>query len=172
MYRLASVRQFVLVLGLVSAVAAAPAAAQDNPSSSPADLPLNLAALSTPAVPLALTTPATPAGQIFTKPPIALEQRRPSALVPLYVSFASLQALDAHSTARALDRGAVEANPMMKGLAGNTAGMLAVKAAATTGVVYSAERIWKRNKTAAVLFMVAANSAMGWVVQHNYRAVR
>jgi hypothetical protein len=105
-------------------------------------------------------------------PPVALEQQRPAALVPLYVSFASLQALDAHSTARALDRGAVEANPMMKGLAGNTAGMLAVKAAATAGVVYSAERIWKRNKTAALLFMVAANSAMGWVVQHNYRAVR
>jgi hypothetical protein len=171
MYRFARVRQFVLVLSLVSAAAAAPASAQDNPPA-PAGLPLNLAALSTPVFPLALSAQAIPAAPDFTRPAAPFRQQRPAALVPLYVTFASLQALDAHSTTRALDRGAVEANPMMKGLAGNTAGMLAVKAAATTGVVYSAERIWKRNKTAAVLFMVAANSAMGWVVQHNYRAVR
>jgi hypothetical protein len=160
MYRFANVRQFLLVFGLVSAVAAAPASAQDKPSPL-AEIPLNLAALS---------RPVTPPVQDFIQP--SLHQQRPSALVPLYVSFASLQALDAHSTTRALDRGAVETNPVMKGLAGNTAGMLAVKAAATAGVVYSAERMWKKNKTAAVLFMIAANSAMGWVVQHNYRAVR
>jgi hypothetical protein len=162
MYRFANVRQFVLVFAIVSAAAAAPAYAQDRPTPL-AGVPMNLAALTTPAIPL---------GQSFTPPPAALHQQRPAALVPLYVSFASLQALDAHSTTRALERGAVESNPLMKGLAGNTAGMLAVKAAATAGVVYSAERIWKRNKTAAELFMAAANSAMGWVVQHNYRAVR
>lgn len=32
-------------------------------------------------------------------------------LVPLYASFAALQALDAHSTLRALGRGASETNP-------------------------------------------------------------
>ncbi|HXW04272.1 MAG TPA: DUF5658 family protein [Vicinamibacterales bacterium] len=97
---------------------------------------------------------------------------RPAALLPLYVSFGALQALDAHSTSRALSNGAVEANPAMRPFTGSTAGMLAVKAAATTGIIYASERMWKRNRTAAVVFMVAANSAMIWVVQHNYRAVR
>jgi hypothetical protein len=50
--------------------------------------------------------------------------------------------------------------------------MLAIKAAGTVGVVWASERMWRRNKAAAVVFLVAANSAMGWVVQHNYRAAR
>ncbi len=64
-------------------------------------------------------------------------QPRPGALVPLYASFATLQALDVHSTSRALDQGAVEANPMMKGLAGNPTALLAVKAAGTAGIIYA-----------------------------------
>jgi hypothetical protein len=97
---------------------------------------------------------------------------RPGALVPLYVSFATLQVLDTHSTSRALNRGAVEANPMMKGLAGNPTALLAVKAAGTAGVIFASEKMWKKNRTAAVFFMLAANSGMAWVVQNNYRAVR
>ena len=99
-------------------------------------------------------------------------QPRPGALVPLYASFATLQALDVHSTSRALDHGAVEANPMMKGLAGSPTALLAVKAAGTAGVFFASEKMWKKNRAAAVFFMVAANSAMAWVVQNNYRAVR
>ena len=99
-------------------------------------------------------------------------QARPGALIPLYASFATLQGLDAHSTWRALDRGAVEANPMMKGFAGNPTALLAVKAAGTAGVIFASEKMWKRNRVAATFFMVAANSAMAWVVQNNYRAVR
>lgn len=99
-------------------------------------------------------------------------KRRPGALMPLYVSFASLQVLDAHATTVALDRGAVETNPVMRGFTGNAAGMLAIKAGGTAGVVWASERMWRRNKAAAVVFLIAANSAMGWVVQHNYRAAR
>lgn len=99
-------------------------------------------------------------------------QQRPAGLVPLYVSFSALQALDTHSTSRAIGRGAVEANPVMKGLAGSEAGMLAVKAAGTAGVIFASEKMWRKNRKAAVIFMVAANSAMAWVVQNNYRAVR
>jgi hypothetical protein len=115
---------------------------------------------------LAPVAPATPAW--FTRPP----QRRPRAMLPLYSSYATLQVLDAHSTTRALDRGAAEANPLMRGVAGRPGGMLAVKAAGTAGVIYAGEKLWKRNRTAAVIFMVAANSAMALVVQHNYRTVR
>jgi hypothetical protein len=49
--------------------------------------------------------------------------------------------------------------------------MLAVKAAGTAGVIFASEKIWKRNKTAAVIFMIATNAGMAWVVQNNYRAV-
>jgi hypothetical protein len=94
---------------------------------------------------------------------------RPGTLVPLYVSFGVLQVLDSHSTTRALERGAVEANPVMKGVAGNQTAMLAVKGAGTAGVVYVTEKMWKKNRAAAVIFMVATNSAMAWVVQRNYQ---
>ena len=115
-----------------------------------------------------------PAASVQALPAIdgAASSRRPRALMPLYVSFASLQVLDTHATKTALDRGAVEANPVMRGFTGSAAGMLAVKAAGTAGVVWASERMWRRNKAAAVVFLVAANSAMGWVVQHNYRAAR
>jgi hypothetical protein len=101
-----------------------------------------------------------------------VRERRPGALVPLYVSFAALQVLDLHSTAGALDRGAVEANPIVRPFASNQFGMVAVKAAGTAGVILASEQMWKKNKVAAVVFMVASNSAMTWVVQHNYRTLR
>lgn len=104
--------------------------------------------------------------------PVRLADRRPVALLPLYASFVMLQALDMHSTRYALDRGAVEGNPVVKGLTGTTAGMAAVKAAGTAGVIFFNERLRTRNKTAAVGLMIATNSMLGWVVQHNYRSVR
>jgi hypothetical protein len=97
---------------------------------------------------------------------------RPAALVPLYASFAVLQALDVHSTRYALDRGAVEANPLVKGLTGNEIGLVAVKAAGAAGLIFTSEHMWKRSKAGALLMMIASNSAMAWVVQHNYRTVR
>jgi hypothetical protein len=116
--------------------------------------------------------PSNERPQVRVESQPAIGTNRPGALMPLYVSFGALQVLDAHSTSRALARGGVEANPVMKGLAGNRAGMLAVKAAGTAGVIYASEKMWKKNKTAAVIFMVASNAAMAWVVQHNYRAGR
>jgi hypothetical protein len=120
----------------------------------------------------AAAVPTTSPAEINAASSGLVRQRRPGALVPLYVSFATLQILDTHSTSRALDRGAVEANPAMRGFAGNQIAMLAVKAAGTSGVIYASEKMWKKNKAAAVIFMMAANSAMAWVVQNNYRAVR
>ena len=162
MNRFVSVRQVVLALVLTTTCGVTAAAAQD-PAPQLAAFPLDT--LQLPQLLPPVVDAERPAAPVSAP-------RRPGGLLPLYVSFASLQALDAHSTTRALDRGAVEANPLMRGLAGHPVGMFAVKAAATAAVVYSAERIWKKNKAAAVIFMVAANSGMAWVVQHNYRAVR
>jgi hypothetical protein len=131
-----------------------------------ASQPLNLAALDFLApTPLAASTPAdewraTPAPQ------------RPAAMLPLYMTFAALQVLDTHSTATALGRGAVETNPLVRPFADNELGLIAVKAAGTAGVIYASEQLWKKNKIAAIAFMVATNGAMTWVVQHNYRAAR
>src|SRR3954454_10364471 len=61
---------------------------------------------------------------------------RPAALVPLYASFATLQALDYHSTRSALADGSVrEANPLMRSIVNSPPAFIAVKAAATAGVI-------------------------------------
>ena len=93
-------------------------------------------------------------------------------MLPLYMTFAALQVLDTHSTTKALGRGAVETNPLVRPFADNELGLIAVKAAGSAGVIYASEQLWKKNKTAAIAFMVATNAAMTWVVQHNYRAAR
>jgi Domain of unknown function (DUF5658) len=95
--------------------------------------------------------------------------RRPTALIPLYASFVSLQILDIHSTTTGLAAGGVEANPAMKAVAGNAIALSAVKAAGTAGLILVSEKLRTKNRAAAVGLMIAANSAMAWVVQHNYR---
>src|SRR6202043_1187700 len=50
---------------------------------------------------------------------------RPPALAPLYISFAVLQVLDIHSTLRAPDFGAREANPLVGGLLASPAAFVA-----------------------------------------------
>jgi Domain of unknown function (DUF5658) len=93
---------------------------------------------------------------------------RPSVLVPLYVSFATLQGLDIHSTLRAPEFGGREANPIVGGMLGSPAAFIAAKAGMTASIYFVSERLWKRNKTAAVLTMIALNSTYGAVVAHNY----
>ena len=96
--------------------------------------------------------------------------RRPHALPVLYASFGALQALDAATTFRALDRGAAEANPALAGFASNRGAMVAVKAASFASTVYLTERLWRKNRVAAVVTMVCVNSAYAAIVAHNYRA--
>ena len=99
-------------------------------------------------------------------------ERRPSALLPLYTSFVTLQVLDIHSTRYALDGGAVERNPIVKGMTGSTSAMAAVKAAGTAGVIFISEKLRTKHKAAAIGLMIGTNSMMAWVVQHNYRVAR
>jgi hypothetical protein len=148
-----------LAVALFASLAlAVPAAAQDHATQLPA------AAITIAAVQLH-TAPELTAARLETP-------RRPNSLLPLYLSFAAFQALDVHSTLGALNRGGVEANPLMKSVTGNPASLVAIKAAGTAGVLYTSERLWKKNPAAAIVFMIGANSAMAWVVQNNYRAAR
>jgi hypothetical protein len=98
-----------------------------------------------------------------------LPPERPKLLVPLYISFAGLQALDAHSTMRALDRGYVEANPLVAPSTRNRATLVAMKAAVTASVIVGTERLWRHNRVAAVAAIIAVNSAYALIVSHNYR---
>lgn len=105
-------------------------------------------------------------------PPEPVVHERPAALVPLYVAFGGLQVLDAHSTMNAVDAGAREANPVVRQALGNTAGMLALKSGAAVGVVMLTEKLWRRNRTAAIVTMIAINSAYATIAAHNYRTAQ
>lgn len=100
------------------------------------------------------------------------ERERPAALVPLYLAFGGLQVLDAHSTLNAVGIGARETNPVVRQTLGSPAGMLALKSGAAVGVVLLTERLWPRNRTAAVLTMIAINSAYATIAAHNYRTAQ
>jgi hypothetical protein len=95
--------------------------------------------------------------------------RRPALLPAMYAATIALQAMDAHSTMKAIGNGATEANPMMKGVVGNHGALLAVKAGAAAGTIYFAERLWRRNRVAAVVLMAAVNGATAAIVAHNYK---
>lgn len=99
-------------------------------------------------------------------------ERRPGGLVPLYVSFAALQALDAHSTLAGVRDGRTEANPFMAPVAGQPALLIGAKTAASVGTIALSERLWRRHRTAAIVLMVAVNLAHAAVVAHNYRQLR
>src|SRR5262245_2150133 len=97
------------------------------------------------------TAPVSPAALELQSPPALVQAAggfdaprptRPDALMPLYLTYATLQVLDVHSTIRALDRGAVEANPLMKNLTESPASLVAVKAASAAGVLYTTEKLW------------------------------
>ena len=101
-----------------------------------------------------------------------LKRDRPAPLVPLYFTFVGLQALDVHSTFSALESGAREANPMVRSALGNPAGLFLLKAGTAAGVVLLTEKLWRRNRTAAVVTMIALNSAYATIAAHNYRAAQ
>ena len=109
--------------------------------------------------------------QLFAQESIPTpETNRP--LVPLYVSFAVLQALDVHSTTRALGSIGVEGNPLMRGVARQPAGLIALKAGGAASTIWLSHRLSKRSRTGAFILMAAVNSAYAMVVAHNYRAGR
>jgi hypothetical protein len=99
---------------------------------------------------------------VSQKPP------RPASLLPLYVSFGALQVLDVHSTLNVLDNGGREGNAIMSGVVRSPAAFVAVKAGAGAGVILLTEKLWKRNRTAAILTMIGLNGAYVTIVSHNY----
>jgi len=93
-------------------------------------------------------------------------------MMSLYASTVALQALDLHSTATALNRGAAEGNPLMRGVTSNKALFYTTKAAMAASTIFVANRIAKRNKPAAMIFLAAVNSVYAGIVMHNYKVAR
>jgi len=105
-------------------------------------------------------------------PPVPPREERPPVLVPLYLSLIGLQVMDGVTTVRAVtEYDARELNPAMRPFAGNQAAILVIKASSTAGTVYAVERLWKRNRVAAVLTMIGINAGYAAVVAHNVRAL-
>jgi hypothetical protein len=99
----------------------------------------------------------------------ASQPKRPAILPALYVTLGAMQAWDAYATNVALKAGAREANPAVAPFAGNTGALIGAKAAATVGTIFFAERLWKKNKVAAVVMLAAINGATAAVSMHNMR---
>ena len=102
-------------------------------------------------------------------PSFSVEGGRGLLLSSLYVSFATLQGLDAHSTILALNRGARESNAIVAPFADSRPALIALKAGTAAGVLYMTDRVARQNKLAGIVIMAAANSAYAMVVANNYR---
>jgi Domain of unknown function (DUF5658) len=154
---------------IVSAPAAA--AASDNA------LPLStaVAASATEAAVAAERTDAAPdaAAPTFAAPAtVWTPASRPAALPALYAGSAALQAFDAFSTMKALRQGATEANPVMRGVVGNPAMLIGVKAGVTAASILAAERLWRQHhQMHAVILMAVSNGVMAAVAAHNASVV-
>jgi hypothetical protein len=96
------------------------------------------------------------------------------ALLPsLYVSLAALNVYDAYSTRAGLARGAVEANRLMQGVAGNSAALWAVKGGTTAVSIFVAERLWRKHRRVeAIAVMVVSNGMMAAVAARNAAVLR
>ena len=104
-------------------------------------------------------------------PPITVapHAKRPAVLPLLYATLAATQAWDVYSTRAALAAGAREANPASAPFATNTGAMIGLKAATTAGTILFAERMWKKNKVAAIVMLGAINGATAAISVHNMR---
>jgi len=87
----------------------------------------------------------------------------------VYASTVMMHILDIDSTTKALKRGAVESNPIMRGVVNNRGAFIATKAAIATASLYATHRMAKNNKLGAVLASTAINSAYLMIVKNNYK---
>jgi Domain of unknown function (DUF5658) len=122
-----------------------------------------------PALYLPASTPRVSAARIQDRVADVRHPSRSPLMMSLYASTALTQALDAHSTMRALDAGAVEVNPVMSYFSRHRPAFVGMKAGAAAGMVYVGHRLAKRSKTRAAITLIAINSAYAAIVAHNYR---
>ena len=89
----------------------------------------------------------------------------------LYVVTALTQALDAQSTFKALNAGAVESNSLVKPFAANRPAFIALKAGMATAFIYAGHNLSKRHKIGAVVALGLVNSLYTAIAMNNYHVV-
>lgn len=94
---------------------------------------------------------------------------RPAWVYGMHAATIVLQSLDVHSTLTALDRGAVEANPLLSDIVHNPPAFIALKAGMTAGLIYGVDHMARRHPLRALLVSAAVTSAYVIVIAHNYR---
>jgi uncharacterized protein DUF5658 len=99
-----------------------------------------------------------------------VEPQRPALLIPLYATNVALHGLDLWTTKRALDAGNREGNPLFKDA--SIGAMTGAKIAASAATILIAEKLWKRNRIAAVGLMLATNVGLSAVAANNYRVTQ
>jgi len=157
-----------LVAASLVLLAAAPLRAQGHELVPTAAIADAIVAIETKApVPPAGRAPLTTTAARSLTP--AAEPRRPSLLVPLYITFGALQAMDAHSTMQALGHGAREQNPIVEPFGRNGAALFAIKSATTVGTIVLAEKLRQRHPVKAMVMMTVVNVAYAAIVAANYR---
>lgn len=164
---------FILVVGSsVPAFAQSEAVAMQDVATDPG--PLTLFAASDAAIGNESGAPQLPrpGAEAAENPFLERRMGRPGALVGLYSSLAVLNTLDVYSTMRAIENGAREANPLVAGTAGSAGTSLAIKAGTTATTIYFAEKLWKRNRAAAIVAMMAVNVGTAAIVARNMRHAR
>lgn len=118
----------------------------------------------------AVALPAEQQGLGAIDAPDTAKPKRPRMLIPLYVMQFSLHGLDAHSTLQALERGHREANPLLRNATSEQ--MIGAKLASSVASVWLAEKLWRKNRAAAMVLMAAVNVGLAAVVANNYRIAR
>lgn len=153
-----------LIVG-ASSVASAQELLAAAPAASLFDLP---APASIPSQPSALFVPS-----VADTAPRSLPEAGQSrgVLLPLYVSFATLQMLDVHSTLRGLDAGASEANPMVRGIVERPAAFVALKGGMAAATILLTDRLRGHSRPAAIITMIALNSLYATIAARNYAIV-
>lgn len=147
----------------LSSLVVAPAAAQQLTMSQP----VFTAATFNAAV--AEAGPSDPALMRLSQRP---SNRWSPTLWSLYASTVAIQGLDAVSTFRALDAGAVETNPLVSWATPSRPGFLALKMGIASAAIYSAHELSRRHKVRAMIALVAMNSAYAALAAHNYTIAR
>jgi uncharacterized membrane protein len=86
----------------------------------------------------------------------------------LYATTATIQAMDARSTFKALDQGAVESNSLVAPISNNRPAFVALKVAMSAAFIWGGHTMSKHHKVGAVITLGVLNSVYTAIVLHNY----
>ncbi len=98
---------------------------------------------------------------------------RGGLLPALYASYVALQVFDGYTTTIGVHRGAVESNPLMRGIADRPAILWTVKGGVTVAAIYTAERLWRdHRRRQAIAVMALSNGIIAAVAARNASVLR